>query len=336
MNMSYSKTTTSKALYAGVLFLLALLFIGVPVSDLRAEQTATIRIKDRVVIDDADVLLGQIASIEGGDERFNQRLKDIVIARAPLPGDSRQFDLNLLQKRLKQHHIDLATVIVEAPTQVEVTRSHVEIRKEEIEKIVSDFIVQQTPRENKTMRIKEIRVPASVILPKGRITYRVTAPRNRRLMGRCPIAVHFSVNGQAQKKVWTTAMVEVLGPVVVTCKPLGRYRPIAADDIEVQTLDLANLPANVLSDPEAAIGKRTKRAIGAQTPLRADSIELPPLVKRGDMVVIIAESENLKITTLGRVKKKGRLGERIPVVNLDSKKVLHALVVDANTVKVDF
>jgi flagella basal body P-ring formation protein FlgA len=50
----------------------------------------------------------------------------------------------------------------------------------------------------------------------------------------------------------------------------------------------------------------------------------------------MAESENLKITTLGQVKKKGRLGERIPVVNLDSKKVLHAVVVDANTVKIDF
>jgi flagella basal body P-ring formation protein FlgA len=71
-------------------------------------------------------------------------------------------------------------------------------------------------------------------------------------------------------------------------------------------------------------------------PLRADNIELPPLVKRGDFVTIIAESENLKITTLGQVKKRGCIGERIPVVNLDSKKVLHALVVDANTVKVDF
>lgn len=101
-------------------------------------------------------------------------------------------------------------------------------------------------------------------------------------------------------------------------------------------LDLANVPANVLCDPDAAIGKRTKKAIGAQTPLRANSVELPPLVKRGDLVTIIAESQSLKITTLGQVKKKGRKGERIPVINLDSKKILHAVVVDTNTVKVDF
>ena len=104
----------------------------------------------------------------------------------------------------------------------------------------------------------------------------------------------------------------------------------------IPTNHLTEVVAPRNGDPDAVIGKRTRRAIGALTPLRADSIELPPLVKRGDLVVIMAESENLKITTLGQVKKKGRLGERIPVVNLDSKKVLHAVVIDANTVKVDF
>ena len=336
MNRSNEKTRFSKPSCGDLLFILALVFFIAPAAALWANPTASISIKDRVEIDEAEVLLGQIAAIEGADARFNQRLKDIMITKAPLPGDTHQIDLSLVQKRLKQHQINLAAVIVEAPPQIIIARSHVEIQKEEIEKIVSEFIIQQIPRDNKTLRIKEIQVPAGIILPKGRITYRVTAPRNRQLMGRCPLSVHFSINGNTEKKIWVTAVLEVLGPVVVTRKPLGRYRPIAADDIEVQTMDLANLPANVLSDPEAAIGKRTKRAIGAQMPLRADSIELPPLVKRGDFVTIIAESKNLKVTTLGQVKKRGCLGERIPVVNLDSKKVLHALVVDANTVKVDF
>jgi flagellar basal body P-ring formation protein FlgA len=44
----------------------------------------------------------------------------------------------------------------------------------------------------------------------------------------------------------------------------------------------------------------------------------------------------LKITPLGQVKKKGRLGERMPVVNMDSKKTLYARVIDSDTVKVDF
>ncbi len=336
MNLLNINTQSLKWLCAGVMFLLTLASVCMPLTDSWANQTTTIRFTERVEIDGAEILLGQIASFEGDDVQLIQQLKNIVIGKAPLPGESRPFGLRFLQKRLNQHHVDMTTVVVDGPPKIDVTRSHVEIQKQEIEKIVSDFILGQAPGKNQTMRIKDIRVMDDVVLPKGRITYKVSAPRSRQLMGRCPIAIDFSVNGNSHKKVWATAMIEVLGPVVVTRKPLGRYKPIAADDIEVQMLDLANVPANVLCDPDAAIGKRTKKAIGAQTPLRANSVELPPLVKRGDLVTIIAESQSLKITTLGQVKKKGRKGERIPVINLDSKKILHAVVVDTNTVKVDF
>jgi flagella basal body P-ring formation protein FlgA len=237
---------------------------------------------------------------------------------------------------LKQHDVDLSAVVLEVPQNVEVARSAIIIAEKELKQMVSDFIFQNISQDNKTFRIKEIRVPQSVILPKGSVAYKVTAPRSGELMGKCSIAVDLSVNGQPQKKVWTTATIEILGPVVMTRKPLGRHKPITEDDIELQTVDLSDLPRDVIVDPEAVLGKRTRRAIGAQTPLRADLIELPPLVKRGDLVTIIAESNGLKITTLGQVKKKGRLGERIPVINMDSKKILYARVIDENTVKVDF
>ena len=169
MNRSNEKTRFSKPSCGDLLFILAmvLVFTLAPAAALWANPTASISIKDRVEIDEAEVLLGQIAIIEGADARFNQRLKDIMITKAPLPGDTHQIDLSLVQKRLKQHQINLAAVIVEAPPQVIIARSHVEIQKEEIEKIVSEFIIQQVPRDNKTLHIKEIQVPAGIILPKG-------------------------------------------------------------------------------------------------------------------------------------------------------------------------
>jgi flagella basal body P-ring formation protein FlgA len=305
-------------------------------AELDAAEITTIRVRDQVEIENDEVLLGQIASIEGSDTQFIQQLKNIVIGKAPLPGRTRQYEQRHLKMRLKQHRIDLAVIHIEGPGTVRISRSHVEIDKNKIEKIISDYIAQNSLEKNNTVRIKEIHVPERVVLPKGRIAYKVTAPSPQQLRGTCSIAIDFSVNGHFEKKVRATALVEVWGAVVVTRKPLGRYKPITEDDIMLQTMDLTHLPANVVSDPEAVLGKRTKRAIGAQTPLRADSIELPPLVRRGDLVVIIAQSKGLKITTRGVVKKKGRLGDRIPVVNVDSKKVLYARVIDSNTVQVDF
>jgi flagella basal body P-ring formation protein FlgA len=309
--------------------------LGVNTASAVTEMT-TIRVHRQSEVENDQILLGQIASIESSNAQLMKHLREIVIGKAPLPGKTRQYEPRHIQKRLKRYDVNLSAITLEAPPRIHILRSYVEIDKQRIKKIVADFITRNIPQENRTVRISKIHVPGSVILSKGRITYKVAAPRMRQLMGDCLLAVDFSVNGHRQKRIRATAKIEVLGPVVVTRKPLGRFKPITEDDIGLETMNLANLPSNVLTDPEAVLGKRTKRAIGAQTPLRADVIELPPLVKRGDLVMIIAESKGLKITARGLVKRKGRLGERIPVVNVDSKKVLYARVIDSNTVKVDF
>jgi len=97
------------------------------------------------------------------------------------------------------------------------------------------------------------------------------------------------------------------------------------------------LPSSFITSYEEILGKRTRKAIDANTVLRPDLIEFPPLVKRGDVVTVVAESGGLRITALGVVKERsGRRGDRIRVENLDSKKSIYAQVVDSKTVKVDF
>jgi flagella basal body P-ring formation protein FlgA len=124
--------------------------------------------------------------------------------------------------------------------------------------------------------------------------------------------------------------------VVVARRPLGRFKPIEVEDVEWKTVDVAGLPADRIEDLEVAIGKRTRRAIESGTVLRPDLLEFPPLVKRGDRVRIIAESAGLRISAFGQAKQKGAQGEMIPVMNLDSNKVIHARVVDSQTVRIEF
>jgi flagella basal body P-ring formation protein FlgA len=101
-------------------------------------------------------------------------------------------------------------------------------------------------------------------------------------------------------------------------------------------MDLTELPVGVMTDADDIIGKRARRNIDAGDILRPDLIEMPPLVKRGDMVVIVAESRGIKVTATGEVKSDGLRGERVKVVNLDSNKHFTARVVDKQTVSVEF
>jgi flagella basal body P-ring formation protein FlgA len=317
-------------------FLVAFVLLTGICCESAAADLTRIRILDHAEIDEENILLGKISKIEGGDPGLTQKLVGIVIGNAPLPGKSRKLEERIIIMRLKQHGIDLTEVELRVPPKVVITRSSTKISADEVKLIVSDFLSKELLTGKGETRIKEIRVSGDLSLPGGRITYEVEPPRNKKMMGKIPISVNFKVNGKSFKRVWATATIEVFAEVVVTKKPLGRYKPITEDDIEMQKRDLMDLPSNVITDPEMVLGKRTKRAIGAKAVLRANLVEFPPLVRRGDIVVIVAESKGLKITALGQVKKKGGFGERIPVINFDSKKILYARVVDSSTVRVEF
>jgi flagella basal body P-ring formation protein FlgA len=164
----------------------------------------------------------------------------------------------------------------------------------------------------------------------------VVAPKNTEWAGTVPLSVVFNVGAEPEKRVWVTVSLERLTRVVVARRPLGRYKPIDDDDLEVKAVDAAGLPADCITNPETVIGKRTRRPVDTGTVLRPDLVEFPPLVKNGDRVRIIAETSGLRISAVGQAKQKGCQGELIQVVNLDSNKVIHARVVDAQTVKIDF
>ena len=304
--------------------------------DVAAAEKASIFLLENVEIDSPTIHLGKIARIGSPDGQLIRQLNEVVIAKAPLPSRYRIIETGYVQLRLKQNGFDIAAFDLHGSQHVKVTRSHTDIGKVEIEKIVSDYLNHDALKGNPAANVKSLRVPDSIILSRGNITYRVVPPRNTDFLGKIPLFIQFYVDGELQKKVWATATIEMLVDVVIAKRPLRKHKSISEDDIELQQMDLAELPGNVITDPQALIGKRTRNAIGSKTVLRTDLIELPPLINRGDVVVIIAESSGLRVTALGKAKRRGRLGERIPVENFDSKKILHALVIDSRTVRVEF
>jgi flagella basal body P-ring formation protein FlgA len=312
------------------------IFVTQEAQDGVAAEMTTIRLLEKVEIDAAEISLGAIARIDGADRQLIQRLQQIDIGKAPLPSRSRVIGIDYIRLRLKQNGFSLENLDLQSASGVEITRGHIEINRQKIEKIVSHYLRANVLRGNDIARIKDLRVPERIILPRGSITYQVLAPRNTKYLGKIPLAVHFNVDGQFQKKVWASATIEMFVDVVVAAKPLQKHMTITQDVIERRQMDLAHLPANVITDPLAVLGKRARSTISAKTVLRTDLIELPPLVKRGDIVVIVAESKGLRVTALGKAKRKGRLGERIPVENFDSRKILNAQVIDAKTVSIEF
>jgi flagella basal body P-ring formation protein FlgA len=111
---------------------------------------------------------------------------------------------------------------------------------------------------------------------------------------------------------------------------------IQEDDLYVVRKNISHLSSKVLTDTRKAVGLMIKHTVRKDACIKDWMVEKPLVVKRGDMVTILAESGNLRVTVPGMVLVKGHMDELIRVQNSMSKKVVYAQVIDDSMVCVDF
>ena len=111
---------------------------------------------------------------------------------------------------------------------------------------------------------------------------------------------------------------------------------ISRKDIIVRETFMNGKSAGYPASAEDVIGKALKRDVPANTVITDQVLENQVVMKRGDIVTIIAESNKLIVRARGRTVEKGRIGENIRVKNIASGKELMAKVISSTAVKVEF
>ena len=111
---------------------------------------------------------------------------------------------------------------------------------------------------------------------------------------------------------------------------------IREKDIAVRETFMNGRMAGYPACAEDVIGKALKRDVSANTVITDQVLENQVVMKRGDIVTIVAESSALVVRTKGRTVDQGRIGEKIRVRNIASGKEVVAKVVSSDAVRVDF
>lgn len=101
--------------------------------------------------------------------------------------------------------------------------------------------------------------------------------------------------------------------------------------------DLALAPAAAgpgLAALDQAVGLETRTSLYAGRPIRAQDLAPPALIERNDLVRLGYRKGALSITVEARALDRGALGERVRVMNLDSRLTVIGRVTGPATVEV--
>ncbi|MFA6149088.1 MAG: flagellar basal body P-ring formation chaperone FlgA [bacterium] len=154
----------------------------------------------------------------------------------------------------------------------------------------------------------------------------------RGLPGRTVFSMEYG-NGVTVK---ATADVAAFEEVVASARPLSKERPLKEGDVCLVRMEVEHIPTGAVTDLRSVVGKTLTRPIGANLPIVDRYLAASPLVKRGGRVTLLVEGGGIRITTTGEIRENAYINASVKAVNLASRKTVTGILIDENTVRVDY
>ncbi len=205
------------------------------------------------------------------------------------------------------------------------------------EKIVSQgkaFMVDQLPWDKDQMEVEVSFKGKGLRLPPGEVELKFDLPERAAKFGYMPLNLKVMLNGETHKVLRLKATASVYEDVVALNSDARKGNILTLDDLKLLRVKKTPSMRESFSDIGDAAGMELRRSLNAGHILTYRELEQPVLIKRGDRVLLVAESSLLKITAPGIAKGKGVEGTMIQVQNLETKKTVYGRIVDSRTVQI--
>jgi flagella basal body P-ring formation protein FlgA len=260
---------------------------------------------------------------------------DLPIATSPLPGAIRTFPVSELQTLASRFAIretveeDICfRVATESLDRARVIESMMDALKADALKMDA-------------LKIPDIRIEVldatNEPTPVGRIEFRrenlgTPAGPNRNL----PIIWRGDVIYAGDRRFAIWAKVRITAPVtrLIAVESLRAGIPIKSGQIREEVTEAFPLSSGRMASLSQIEGLVPLRAIASGAEVRPDDVGQPYEVNRGDLVHVEVRSGAARLALTGRAESAGRVGDLVPVRNIDSSRVFPAVVEGKDSVVV--
>jgi flagella basal body P-ring formation protein FlgA len=154
--------------------------------------------------------------------------------------------------------------------------------------------------------------------------------------GRRAFRVKVFVNQQYSSTINVVGELTVNAEVVRPARWIAPKEVLSEEDVEMVNVAIPSLVHDFVLTPDDVVGKQANRSLTPHQPIRAGMVQAPPVIHKGDRVLIEVRSHGLLVQTVGTAKAAGKTGDTIPVQNQSSGREVLGKIVDSGVVEVPF
>jgi flagella basal body P-ring formation protein FlgA len=206
----------------------------------------------------------------------------------------------------------------------------------DFERVIFSALLRQYGRPHHRVGVRIIFPKNPLIVPAGRLHLDVEKISGGARTGRRSFRVGLFVNEQFIKTVNVVGEVKAQATVATPVRWIKPKEIVRAEDVIAMTVNVPSLTHDFILDLNDVIGKEVLRPLPPRQPIRKALLDDPPIIRKGDRVMLEVRQGGLLVQAVGLAKATGKLGDIIPVKNQNSGREVVGRIVGAGLVEVRF
>lgn len=277
------------------------------------------------------ILLGEVAEVEGFDKELVARVSGLPLGPAPHLGGDLLLDRESIRRSMITHRIDPVRVAIAGADEILITRAGRKITGPEMAALVEDYVQRSWAGRDVRTEVTYSRLPDEINIPDNDLELAVIDPLRARVFGSAAVSLALMDNGRVVQRVPISLRARVFETVAVASRDLRQGTMLSPGDFEIVESEVSDPRSEPVRSIEQIAGMRLRRNVRQDQVITMEVLENPPIVERGDEVVLVVQYKNIRIGCPGKAWENGGRGDKILVRNQYGRN-LTGLVLDSHTV----
>ena len=290
-----------------------------------------ITIKETSLVVPSHIFLGDIADIQANG-LLKEALEKVVLGSSPKPGKIKSFDRKKIRAVVRGQRYLPENITILSPQRVYVKRLGQVISKQDVRHVMDQYLARVF--NNKDCQLTSFDVRGLEVYPRGKTRLLVDPDGNISKKGRLSFFLDVIIEGEKEDRVSISGVVAVYETVLHTTRAYAKGETISPETVYLEKKNIFELTEKGIKTVEEIAQKILKSSIRKGAVLKHSLLMDPPLIKKGDMIQLIAKNETLSIVTSGISREDGFKNTVITVENISSGKLVRGIIKGTSKVEV--
>ena len=206
----------------------------------------------------------------------------------------------------------------------------------DFEQAIFSRLTRQYGRPHHRVSVRILFPKNSLTVQAGKLHLEVEKLAGGARTGRRSFRVGLFINGQFLKTINVVGEVKAQATVTTPVRWIKPKEVLVKKDVTAMTVDVPSLTHDFILDSDDVIGKQALRPLPPRKPIRKIMLDDPPIVHKGDRVMIEVRKGGLLVQAVGLAKAAGKSGDTILVQNKNSGREVFGTILSAGLVEVGF